>query len=113
MHTKVPWRGSGGTLLCGPPLFSGSGGTTIYIGGISVADYRANLSETPPLSRGGGRKAGGVLVKTAKIAMSLRITPGGTSQKPPKPQCPPRFPRGDKPKTAKNAKTPHHFVELS
>ena len=71
-----------------------------------MADYRANLSETPPLSRGGGRKAGGVLVKTAKIAMSLRITPGGTSQKPPKPQCPPRFPRGDKPKTAKTSMSP-------
>ena len=48
-HTKVAWRGSGGTLLCGLPQFSGSGGTIIRLGSIPVADWCAKLSEDNPL----------------------------------------------------------------
>ena len=51
-HTKVAWRASGGTLLCGLPQFSGSLGTIICLGGVSVADYRANLSENQSAKSG-------------------------------------------------------------
>ena len=52
-HAKVAWRGSGGTLLCGLPKFSGSCGTTIRLGSVPVADWREIQAEE---RKTGGRK---------------------------------------------------------